>query len=132
MSRMWSRIRDAVLLVQCLLCVAMLSILGKPFFPLCAAFGVAGLAVLLLTIALDEPLIQKGFLLLAGAAGSAALATLTVFWALVWAGRPPPGDGGGITVAMLIVVCPIAFTIGAVGAGVYRIVRRGIGTRGAA
>lgn len=88
---------------------------GRNYDVLAVGFGVCGLAVLLLTAGVKERWLQKGFFLLCGAAGAGVLVTLAAFSLLSWAGHPPGGDGGGITVPMLI-GCPIAFLVGAVGA----------------
>jgi len=92
--------------------------LGPGFDTPCNLFGSLGLVVLLLTVAIAEPKIQKVFFIIAGVAGTAALITLNSFKMLSWLGHQPGGDGGGITVPMLIVVCPILFVIGAVGSTV--------------
>jgi hypothetical protein len=81
------------------------------FMPL----GLPALAVVLLTIWVDEPRIQKVFFLLAGGAGAAMFITCAVFSIMRYFGHTPGGDGGGITVPMLL-GCPIVFIIGAVGA----------------
>lgn len=113
--------RNVAFYVQCAMFVAMFCVLGPLFFPLCAIFGVAGLVTLLLSIKSVEPRIQKIFFMLAGGAGTASLLTLSVFQLNAWSGHTPGGDGGGITVPMLIVVCPALFLIGAVGGTVCRI-----------
>ena len=123
------RIRNVVFYVQCAMFVAMMCIMGPRFFSLCALFGVAGLAVLLLTLKLDEPKLQKLFFILAGGAGTAALVTNGVFHILAWSGHTPGGDGGGITVPMLLIACPIGFLIGAIGVAVCRIRGRIAGAR---
>ena len=109
------KIRNAALMVQLAGCATMFCMLGPGFDIPCALFAAAGLVVLLLTIKLGELGIQKLFFILAGLAGTGSLITLVVFNLLRWSGHTPGGDGGGITVAMLIVVCPILFLIGAVG-----------------
>jgi len=121
MNETLRQIRNVVFYVQCAMFVAMLCILGPRFFHLCAVFGVVGLATLMLSIKVVEPRIQKLFFILAGGAGTASLITLAVFYLLAWSGHTPGGDGGGITVPMLIVVCPALFLIGAVGSTVCRI-----------
>ena len=113
--------RNAALIVQLAGFAAMFCMLGPWFDIPCALFGAAGLVVLLLTIKLGEPRIQKLFFILAGVAGTGSLITLVVFNLLRCSGHTPGGDGGGITVAMLIVVCPILFLIGAVGSTVCRV-----------
>lgn len=95
--------------------LSMLATLNPRFDIPCNAFGAFGVVVLLLTIAIGEPGIQKLFFILTGVAGTAALITLNAFKFLSWLGHQPGGDGGGITVPMLIVVCPILFLIGSVG-----------------
>ena len=115
------RIRNAAFAVQLAGFVAMFCMLGPWFDIPCALFGAAGVVVWLLTIQLGEPGIQKLFFILAGVAGTGSLTTLVVFNLLRWSGHTPGGDGGGITVGMLIVVCPILFLIGAVGSLVFLI-----------
>lgn len=115
------RIRNAVFYAQCTMFATMMCIMGEPFFFLCALFGAAGLGVLLLTLKVREPVIQKVFFVLAGSAGAAALVTLAVFHILAWSGRTPGGDGGGITVAMLLLVCPALFLVGVTGSTACRI-----------
>jgi hypothetical protein len=109
-------IRGVVFGLTILLFLAMFASMGPRFFPACALFGAAGLVILVLTFMISEPKIQKLFFFLAGGAGTAALITLTVFQIMAWSGHPPGGDGGGITVPMLIIICPITFLIGTVGA----------------
>ncbi len=121
MSSKSPRIRNAVFYVQCAMFVAMMCIMGEPFFLLCALFGAAGLGVLVLTFKVGEPILQKVFFLVAGTAGTAALVTAAVFHVLAWSGHTPGGDGGGITVAMLMLVCPALFVLGAIGGSVCRI-----------
>lgn len=81
------------------------------FLPL----GLPGLVVVLLTIWIVEPRMQKVFFLLAGGAGAAMFITCAVFSLMRHFGCTPGGDGGGITVPMLL-GSPIVFIIGAVGA----------------
>jgi hypothetical protein len=88
---------------------------GRSFDIFSTAFGVLGLPVLLLTFKVKESRLQKAFFLLAGAAGTGVVVTLAVFALLSWAGHTPGGDGGGLTVPMLL-GCPMAFLVGAVGA----------------
>lgn len=88
---------------------------------LSTVFGALGVPVLWLTFRAKEVVLQKLFFILAGVAGVGVFVTLAVFTLLSWAGHKPGGDGGGITVLMLVVVCPIAFLIGAVGSVVYLI-----------
>lgn len=94
----------------------MMCTMGPSFFPLCALFGAAGVGVLLLTVVTREPVLQRILFWVAGGAGAAAILTLSIFHILVWAGHPPGGDGGGITVPMLLIICPVGFLIGAIGA----------------
>ncbi len=115
------QIRNAAFYVQLAAFAAQFCLLGPLFDVPCTIFGLAGLIVLVLTLKLAEPTIQKVFFLLAGGAGTAALLTLAGFALLSWSGHTPGGDGGGITVGMLIVVCPALFLIGAVGGMVCRI-----------
>lgn len=116
MKEMLPVIRNGAFALAVMLLLAMFSSMGTKFFPACALFGSAGLVVLVLTLMMSEPKLQKLFFILAGGAGTAALTTLTVFQIMVWSGHPPGGDGGGITVPMLLIICPITFLIGAIGA----------------
>jgi hypothetical protein len=83
-------------------------------------FGVPGLVVLLLTFWVRERLIQKLFFILAGGAAAALFITLVVFNIMRFLGHTPAGDGGGITVPM-IMICPPLFVVGAVGSMVFLI-----------
>ena len=94
--------------------------LPRPGFPRwvdlhLAAFSFLGLVVLLLTLKSSEARIQKASFLLAGGAGTALLITLAVFSIMRWCGHTPGGDGGGITVPMIL-LCPLVFFFGAVSA----------------
>ncbi|MBI5822081.1 MAG: hypothetical protein HZA88_24170 [Verrucomicrobia bacterium] len=108
-------IRNGALLMQFMGFVGMLTTLNASFDIPCNIFGVSGLVVLLLTIKLGEPRIQKLFFILAGVAGAGSLIALNGFKLLAWFGHTPGGDGGGITVPMLI-LCPVLFLIGSIGA----------------
>lgn len=119
MNTNFSRLRNAAFCWQIVGFAAMFFMLGPLFDIPCVIFGAAGSVVLLLTIKLGEPIIQKLFFILAGGAGTGSLITLVVFNLLRWSGHTPRGDGGGITVAMLIVACPILFLIGAAGSIVF-------------
>ena len=88
---------------------------GQNYDVLAVGFGACGLAVFLLTLGVKERWLQKGFFLLAGAAGTGVLVTMAATFLLKWSGHAPGGDGGGIIVPMLV-GCPIAFLVGAVGA----------------
>lgn len=103
----------AVLLLSLSSLTALLDVLYIPF-------GLAGLAVVLLTIRLQEAKLQKAFFFLAGGSGTALLFTCAVFSLLRWSGHTPGGDGGGITVPMLI-LCPLVFIVSAVGCFVFLI-----------
>jgi hypothetical protein len=87
---------------------------GIPSMPL----ALAGLAVVLLTIRLEEGSIQKCFFIVAGASGAGLAITLIVFDIMRMLGCPPGGDGGGITLPMIL-LCPPLFIIGAVGSIVF-------------
>lgn len=84
----------------------------------CGAFFVplalAGLAVVLATFWLKEGWIQKCFFILTGGSGAALAITLIVADTMSLLGCPPGGDGGGITLPMIL-LCPPLFIIGAVG-----------------
>ncbi len=122
MKEMLPGSRGVVFGLTIMLFFAMFASMGPKFFPACALFGAAGLVVLVLTLMIKEPKIQKLFFILAGGAGTAALTTLTVFWIMAWSGHPPGGDGGGITVPMLLIICPLTFLVGTVGAIICLIV----------
>jgi hypothetical protein len=114
-------IRNMAFFLMIVSFLSMLTTLNPKFDIPCNVFGALGVVVLLLTIVIGEPGIQKLFFILTGVAGTAALITLNAFKLLSWLGHQPGGDGGGITVPMLIVVCPILFLIGAIGSIVYLI-----------
>jgi hypothetical protein len=115
MKDMLPVIRNMAFFLMIVFFFSMWATLNPKFDIPCNLFGASGVVVLLLTIAVGEPRIQKVFFILAGVAGTAALITLNTFKFLSWIGHQPGGDGGGITVPMLIVVCPILFLIGSIG-----------------
>lgn len=127
--RLFPRVRNAMFSVQCVFFAAMMGFMGPRFFPLCAAFGAAGVGVLILTLMTRDTMTQKASFLAAGGAGAAALLTVSIFHVLLWSGRPPSGDGGGFTVPMLLIVCPVVFLMGAVGVGLCRIATAIAGTK---
>lgn len=89
---------------------------GIPSIPL----ALAGLVVVLLTLRLKESVMQKCFFILAGGSGAGLAITLIVFDIMRMLGCPPGGDGGGITLPMIL-ICPPLFLIGAVGGIVFLI-----------
>lgn len=108
-------IRNMVFYMTILLFFASVGSFRQMFDILFLPLGLPALAVVLLTIRVDEPRMQKVFFLLAGGAGAAMFITCAVFSLMRHFGHTPGGDGGGITVPMLL-GCPIVFIIGAVGA----------------
>ena len=85
-----------------LLFLALLASMGPRFEVPALLFGAAGLTVLILSCLTREPGMQRWLFLLAGGAGAAVMITLVVFRLLAWAGHTPGGDGGGLTVPVLI------------------------------
>jgi len=90
---------------------------GIPSVPL----ALAGAVVVLATFRVKESIVHEFFFILAGASGAALAITLIVFGIMRMLGCPPGGDGGGITLPMIL-ICPPLFIIGAVG-GIVCLVR---------
>lgn len=115
MKEVLQTIRTGMLVLMILTFLMLLASLGPHFDTPCYILGVEGLILFVLTLLLRERMIQKIFFLTTGAAGSGFLFTLGTFAMLSWLGHQPGGDGGGPTVALLIIVFPALFLIGAVG-----------------
>jgi hypothetical protein len=124
MSPIVRNIRNAAFYAMLPVFLSLIVLLGPLFDIPCYILGVLGLVVVPLTLKLGEPLAQKLFFLLAGGAGLGFGLTLAVFGLLALAGFKPGGDGGGPTVALLIVVFPLLFLIGAAGSIVLLIKAR--------
>lgn len=124
-----TRVRNVMFCGQCAFFAAMMGFMGQPFFPLCTAFGAAGVGVLTLTPMIRDTTPRKAGFLVAGGAGTAAFLTVSVFHVLLWIGRPPSGDGGGITVPMLLIICPVLFLIGFAGVGLCGIAKAIAGSK---
>jgi hypothetical protein len=84
-------------------------------------FGLPGLVVFLVSFWVEERFWHKLVFCLGGGAAGALLITLVVFHVLSLLGRTPGGDGGGITVPMIL-LCPPLFIIGSVG-GIVVLIR---------
>lgn len=108
-------IRTAVFGLMIVTFISLFFSLGPQFDIPCYILGVEGLILFVLTLLLRERMIQRIFFLLTGAAGAGFLITLGTFKILSLLGHQPGGDGGGPTVALLIIVFPALFLIGAIG-----------------
>lgn len=121
-------LRNVVFGLMIVTFIALIGMLGPRFDMPCYILGVEGIVLFLLTLLLRERVVQRIFFLLTGAAGSGFLFTLGTFKVLSWLGHTPGGDGGGPTVALLIIVFPALFLVGVIGASVCLI--RGGGATG--
>lgn len=108
-------LRNAVFGLMIITFISLFFSLGPQFDIPCYILGVEGIVLFLLTLKQGERRWQKTFMLLAGGAGAGFLFTLGTFQILSRLGLQPGGDGGGPTVALLIIVFPALFLIGAIG-----------------
>lgn len=82
---------------------------------MCMIVGAFGLAVAIPTFWLDESRIQKAFFIMAGGGAAAMLIAWGAFHLLALCGHKPGGDGGGITLPMVL-IGGVASLIGSIGA----------------
>ncbi len=129
MKEILQHVRVGMLVLMVITFISLFLSLGPRFHTPCYVLGVEGLILVVLTLLLRERLVQKMFFLITGAAGSGFLFTLGAFQVLSWLGHKPAGDGGGPTVALLIIVFPALFLIGAIGSIVCLIRAPGAATK---
>lgn len=82
---------------------------------MCMIVGAFGLAVVIPTFWLDESRIQKAFFIMAGGGAAAMLIAWGAFHLLALAGHKPGGDGGGMTLPVVL-VGGVASLFGSIGA----------------
>ncbi|MBM4083763.1 MAG: hypothetical protein FJ272_03155, partial [Planctomycetes bacterium] len=85
-------------------CSFLVSIVPRRAFDVpCMVMGAFGLAVALPTFWIHESRIQKVFFIMAGGGAAVVLITFGVFHLLAMCGHTPGGDGGGITLPMVLI-----------------------------
>ena len=125
-TKLWVRNATVFLMLACFASIFFTSVGLLDY--IWSIMGVLGLVVVLLTIRLHETLARRIFFILTGVAGIGFLVTIGVFSLMSLCGHKPGGDGGGITVAMLIIILPAMFLIGAIGSIVLLV--KGQGNQG--